>query len=83
MTTDAASAWASSGGREHAFLDQHFAEFDAVFVVDVEQGDGDATDGGAADQVRPFPAEMRRPFVAAGVEQRRKLAGILVDAANI
>ena len=68
-----------SPGGKHAFLDQLFAEFDAVVVVDVEQGDGDAADRRAADQVWPFPAEMRRPFVAAGVEQRRELAGFLVS----
>ena len=70
-------------GRKLTLLDQDFAEFDAVLVVDVEQGDGDATDGRAADQVRPFPAEMPRPFVAAGVEQRRDLAGLLVEAGQV
>jgi len=71
------------GGRKLACLDQDFAEFNAVFVVDVEQGDRDTADGGAADQARTFPAEMRRPFVAAGVEQRRDLAGLLVEAGQV
>ena len=53
---------------EHAFLNQPFAEFDAVFIVDVEQGDGNAADSGAAEQIRADPAEMRRPFVATGAE---------------
>jgi hypothetical protein len=70
-------------GRENAFLDQHFAEFDAVLVVDVEQGDGDAANGGAADQVSPFSAEMLRPFMAAGIEQRRDLTCLLVEAGQI
>jgi hypothetical protein len=65
--------------RKLALLDEDFAEFNAVLVVDVEQGDGDAADGGAADQARPFPAEMRRPCVAAGVEQGRDLACLAVE----
>ena len=39
--------------RESAFDDQHLAESDAVLIVDVEQGDGDAADGGTADQYGP------------------------------
>ena len=68
---------------EHAFLDQQFAEFHAVLVIDVEQLDGDTADGRAADQVGPLPAEMRCPFVPAGVEQRRNLAGLLVEAGQV
>jgi hypothetical protein len=76
-------AAATLPGRERAFLDQQFAKFHAVFVIDVEQLDGDTADGGAADQVGPFPAEMRCPFVAAGVEQRRNLAGLFVEAGQV
>jgi hypothetical protein len=75
--TDLPSRW------EDAFRDQGFAELDAIFVVDVEQGDGDAADGGAADQVRPVPAEMLGPFVAAGVEQRRDPARLPVQAGQV
>src|SRR5262249_40907680 len=35
--------------RKLALLNQDFAEFDAVLVVDVEQPDGDAANGGAAN----------------------------------
>src|SRR5208283_2799039 len=60
--------------REHAFRDQPFAEFDAEGVVDAEQGDGDAADRRAADEDHSLPAEVPRPFVAAGVEERCELA---------
>ena len=56
----------ASFGRKHAFLDQPFAEFDAVLVVDVEQGDGDAADGGAADQVRRLPSGNASPICGGG-----------------
>ncbi len=72
----------SPGGKD-AFLDQLFAEFDPVTVVDVKQGHGNAADWRAADQVCPLPAEMPGPFVAAGVEQRRELACIPITTANI
>ena len=55
-----------SHGRKDAFLNQPFAEFDAVFVVDVQQSHGDAAGWRQADQVGTFPFEMPGPFVAAG-----------------
>ncbi len=69
--------------REHAFRDQPFAEFDAEGVVDAEQGDGDAADRRAADEDHSLPAEVPRPFVAAGVEEWRELAGLRIPAADI
>ena len=60
-----------------------FPELNANVVIDVQQGDGDAADRRAADQVRTVPAEMRRPFVAAGIEQRGELACLAVQARNV
>ena len=37
---------------EHAVRDQFFAELDAILVIDVKQGDGDAAGRGAADAKR-------------------------------
>jgi hypothetical protein len=49
--------------------DQRFLQLDAKPVIDVEQGDGDAADWRPADEIRAIPAEMRCPFVAAGIEE--------------
>ena len=68
---------------ENAFFDQPFPEFNPVSVIDVEQGDGDAAYRRAADEVRSLPAEMLRPFVAAWVEQRRELACLRFQAAQV
>src|SRR5271157_1806139 len=59
--------------REHAFRDQPFAEFDAEGVVDAEQGDRDAADWRPADEDRSLPAEVLRPFVAAGLKSGMSL----------
>ena|ERR1017187_5756954 len=74
---------AVSCGREDTFLHQTFTEFDAVIVVDVQQGDSNTADGRAADQVCTLPAEMRCPFVATRVEQRRELPCHRVHAADV
>ena len=71
----------SCGGKD-TFIDQPDAELDPVFVVDLKQGDGDATDRCAADQEWPLPAEVRGPFLTAGIEKRRELAGRQVTSAN-
>ena len=73
----------TSGRRKDAFLDQSFAECDSVFVVDVKQGDGDAADRREADQNRTVPAEMRGPFVAAGIEEPGESAGFPVQAGQV
>jgi hypothetical protein len=73
---------ASSRGK-NTFLDQSIPKFDAVVVVDVEQGDGDAANRSKADQVGTLPAEMLRPFVTTGVEQGCDLARLRVDAGQI
>jgi hypothetical protein len=70
------------GGREHAFLNQQSAEFDAVLVVDMEQGDGDAADRREADQVCPWPFARRQTsrVSAASMGGSRIGAGFKLDA---
>ncbi len=68
---------------KNTFLDQLFAESDAVIVVDMKQGDGDTADRRAADEASPLPAEMLRPFVASGIEKRCELAYLRVQAAQV
>src|SRR5271166_337712 len=76
------SPWPSCRGKD-AFVDQPFAQFDAVIVVDVEQGDGDAADRSAADQICPLPAKMPCPLVTARVKQTCKLTRLLISPADI
>jgi hypothetical protein len=74
---------ASRSRREEAFRDEAGAELDAEGVVAVEDSDGHAADGGPADQERSIPAEMPGPLVAPGIEQRRELAGLRVEAGEV
>jgi hypothetical protein len=48
--------------RKSTFLDQPFAEIDAVIIVDVEQCDSRAAHWRATEEVSALPAEMPRPF---------------------
>lgn len=63
--------------------DERLAEFDAEWIVDVKQDDGDAADRRAADEVSPLPSEMRRPFLASGIEKGRELVGLRVQAGQV
>jgi hypothetical protein len=62
---------------------EQFAEGDPVRLVDAKQVGGGASDGRAADEFAALVAEVIRPFMAAGVEQRRELAGQRVEAGDI
>ena len=55
-------------GREHPFVDQRFAEFDANGIVDIEDVNSCSSNCGAAKEVRASPPEMPLPFVTARVE---------------
>ena len=75
MTTDVHS--------KHSLGDEGLAEDEGVFAVDLEYADGRPADGGSANQNGPGVTEMVGPFVAAGVKQAGKLAGLRVEAGNV
>ena len=56
----------ASRRRKNALLDQPFAEFNAILVIDVKQGDGDAANRRAAHQVCTLPAENSSPICGGG-----------------
>jgi hypothetical protein len=62
---------------------QLLPELNSHALIDLQEGDGNPANRRAADQIRALPAEMRRPVVAAGIEQRGELACLPVQARNI
>lgn len=68
---------------ERPLGDQLLPNLHAKLVVDLQEIDGNAADGRSPEKVRTLPSEMRCPFVAAGVEERRKLSSDGIDAADI
>ena len=72
-----------SAQREYPFLEQPFAEFDAVFVVDMEENDRDSANRRATHEAGTLPAEMPSPCMSAGVEQRRELARRRFEATEV
>ena len=75
-------ALASNRGKD-TFLDQTFAEFDPERIVDVQDGNRDATGRRAAHETGPLPAEVTRPFMATGIEQGGQLASLRGPAADV
>jgi hypothetical protein len=70
-------------GREQAGVDEVHADGDGLGIIDVEDGDGGAALGCAADKSGTVPAEMPAPFVTAGIKEADDLSGARVDTRDV
>ncbi len=66
-----------------AFLDQFPPEPNTMIEIDLQDADGGTTLRRQPHQHRPIPAEMTRPLMRAGIEQRNDFSGLGIDAGDV
>ncbi len=73
---------ASRRGKD-AFLDQFPPEPNTMIEIVLQDADGGTTVRRQPHQHRPIPAEMTRPLMTAGIEQRNDFSGLGIDAGDV